>query len=134
MRRAGLAIAGAVLAAASLSPVAAGADPTDEFDSCLTRADVDFCEDTFSYVFGDVVVLKATVSPLHEEAVVQLKAPGDDRWKDVDTVTITDAGRMKWRWHTHRPDADQQHPYRLRYRIPGHGTSDTVKAFVLFGE
>jgi hypothetical protein len=134
MRRARVVLAVAILALAGLGPPVAIADPADEFDACLTLGGVDFCDDTFSYVYGNVVVLKATVSPVHEEAVVQRKAPGDDRWENVDTVTITDAGRIKWRWHTHRPDADQQHPYRLRFRIPGHGTSDVVKAFVLFGE
>jgi len=41
---------------------------------------------------------------------------------------------VKWRWHTHRRDADQETPYRFRLRIPGHGKSDVVEAFVLFGE
>lgn len=132
MRRARLILA--VLGFAGLAPIAAAAHPTDEFDACLTRADVDVCDDTFSYLFGDVVVLKATVSPLHDEAVVQRKAPGSDRWENVDTVAINDEGRMKWRWHTHRRDADQGTPYEFRLRIPGHGKSDVVEAFVLFGE
>ena len=134
MSRARPVLAGAVLVFATLAPVAAAADPTDEFDACLTSPDVDFCEDTFSYGYGDVVVLKAMVSPVHDEAVVQRKAPGADRWENVESVSINDAGRMKWRWHTHRRDADQENPYRFRFRIPGHGTSDVVEAFVLFGE
>jgi len=124
----------ALLLLAVLAPAGANAHPTDEFDACLTRADVDICDDTFSYLFGDIVILKATVAPTHDEAVVQRKAPGSDRWENVGTVSINDAGRMKWRWHTHRRDADQQHPCRFRFRIPGHGTSDVVEAFVLFGE
>lgn len=134
MRGARPVLAVRLLALAVVAPTGAAAHPTDEFDACLTRADVDICDDTFSYLFGDVVVLKAAVSPTHDEAVVQRKAPGSDRWENVDTVSINDAGRMKWRWHTHRRDADQEHPYRFRFRIPGHGKSDVVEAFVLFGE
>jgi hypothetical protein len=134
MRRARPSLAAAILVLAVLAPTGAAAHPTDAFDACLTRADVDICDDTFAYLFGDVVVLKATVSPVHGEAVVQRKAPGSDGWENVDTVSINDAGRMKWRWHTHRRDADQETPYQLRFRIPGHGKSDVVEAFVLFGE
>ncbi len=134
MRRAGLVMAVAILALAALPPMNAVAHPTETFDACLTFADRDECEDSFAYLYGDVVVMKATVSPVHDEVVVQRKAPGADRWENVEAVSINDAGRMKWRWHTHRPDADQLHPYRLRFRIPGHGTTDVVEAFVLFGE
>ena len=132
MRGARLALAGAVLAV--LVPSAAAAHPTDLFDACLTRSEVDLCDDTFSYVFGDTVILKGTVSPVHGEAVVLMKAPGDDRFRGVATVAISDAGRMKWRGHTRRRDAVQNEPYLLRFKIPGHGKSDVVEAFVLFGE
>lgn len=132
MRAARIALAGAVLVA--LVPSAAAAHPTDQFDACLTRSDVDFCDDTFSYVFGDTVMLKGTVSPAHAEAVVLMKAPGEDRFHREDSVAISDAGRMKWRWETRRRDAVQDEPYLLRFKIPGHGKSDVVEAFVLFGE
>ena len=132
MRRARLVLAGAVLAA--LIPSAAAAHPTDLFDACLTRSDVDFCDDTFSYIFGDTVILKGTVSPVHGEAVVLMKAPGEDRFRREDAVAVSDAGRMKWRWQTRRRDAVQDEPYLLRFKIPGHGKSDVVEAFVLFGE
>ena len=132
MRGARIALAGAVLVA--LVPSAAAAHPTDLFDACLTRSDVDFCDDTFSYVFGDTVILKGTVSPAHAEAVVLMKAPGEDRFVREDTVAISDAGRMKWRWQTRRRDAVQDEPYLLRFKVPGHGKSDVVEAFVLFGE
>jgi hypothetical protein len=80
------------------------------------------------------VILKGTVSPAHAEAVVLMKAPGEDRFVREDTVAISDAGRMKWRWQTRRRDAVQDEPYLLRFKIPGHGKSDVVEAFVLFGE
>jgi hypothetical protein len=41
---------------------------------------------------------------------------------------------MVFRWHTHRHDGDQLRPYRMKFRIPGHGVSDVVRAYVLFGE
>lgn len=123
-----------VAVSAGLTAPAAAAHPTDAFDACLTRSGTDICDDTFSYVFGDTVILKGTVSPVHEEAFVVMKAPGDDRFRREDTVSISDAGRMKWRWHTRRGDAVQDEPYLLRFKIPGHGRSDVVEAFVLFGE
>jgi hypothetical protein len=116
------------------TPAIAAAHPAGSFDACLTRADVDFCDDIFSYIFGDTVVLKGTVAEVHDEALVLRKVPGDDRWRRVDTVAISSAGRMTWRWHTHRRDAVQDAPTLLRFRIPGHGQSDVVQAFVLFGE
>ena len=129
MRRVALALALAV----ALAPAIAAADPVD-IDACLTRADVDICDNTFSYLYGDTVILKGTASSAHDEAVVQRKAPGSDTWERVATVSISDTGRMKWRWRTRRSDAVQDAPYLLRFRIPGHGRSDTVEAFVLFGE
>lgn len=119
---------------AVFSPTVSSAHPTDTFDACVTRSDVDFCDDTFSYVYGDTVVLKATVSPNHDEAIVLRKAPGAARWERVEAVPISAAGVIRWRWHTHRPDAVQDAPYLLRFHIPGHGHSDVVEAFVLFGE
>jgi len=132
MRRTALALGLAVTVA--LAPTTAGAHGTGTFDACLTRADVSICDDTFSYLYGDTVILKGTVARRHDEAIVQRKAPGSDAWDRVGTVSISDAGRMKWRWHTRRADAVQDAPYLLRFRVPGHGKSDTVEAFVLFGE
>ena len=132
MRRTAVALVLAVTVA--LVPATAGAHDTGTFDACLTRADVSICDDTFSYLYGDTVILKGTVARHHDEAVVQRKAPGSDTWERVGTVSISDAGRMKWRWRTRRADAVQNAPYLLRFRVPGHGRSDTVEAFVLFGE
>jgi hypothetical protein len=126
------ALASSILVASILGPVAV-AHPTDTFDACLTRADVDVCDDTFSYVYGDTVVLRAEVSPVHDEAFVLRKAPYG-RWERVDVVAISEDGGLRWRWRTHRRDAVQDAPYLLRFRIPGHGRSDAVEAFVLFGE
>ncbi len=120
--------------ALSTVPAVAGAHPTEQFDACLTRSDVDFCDDIFSYLIGDTVVLRGTVSPDHAYALVLVKAPHTDRWERWERVAISDEGLMTFRWHTHRPDGNQRRPYQMRFRIPGHGQSDVVRAFVLFGE
>jgi hypothetical protein len=119
--------------AAALVPAASGANEAD-IDACLTRADVDICDDTFSYLYGDTVILRGRVSPVHAEAVVLRKTPGEDTWERMGTVPISDTGKTKWRWRTRYRDAVQDAPYLLRFKIPGHGKSDAVEAYVLFGE
>jgi hypothetical protein len=134
MRRARFAVGLAFLAVGALIPSTAAAHPAGAFDACVTQAGFGECGDTFSYLYGDTVILRGTVASVHDEAIVLRKAPGSNRWERVDTVAITDAGRMIWRWRTHRHDAVQDAPYLLRFTIPGHGRSDVVEAYVLFGE
>ena len=123
-----------VALAAALVPAPAAAGDV-EVDACLTRADVDICDDTFSYLYGDTVILKGRVTPAgSSEAVVLRKTPGEDTWERMGTVPVSDTGRMKWRWRTRYRDAVQDAPYLLRFRIPGHGKSEAVEAYVLFGE
>jgi hypothetical protein len=131
MRRVSFVTVVLVVAVGLLAPSAA-AVPT--IDACLTRADIDICDDTFSYLYGDTVILRGTVAPGPAEAVVLRQAPHSDVWERVGTVPVSDTGRMKWRWRTRRSDAVQDAPYLLRFRIPGTGKSETVEAFVLFGE
>lgn len=133
MRHIRFALAFITVLAFGATPVAA-AHPTEEFDACLTRADVDFCEDTFSYLIRDTVVLRGSVSPDHAFALVLVRPPRADRFQRWDRVPIAEDGSIVFRWHTHRPDGDQLRPYRMKFRIPGHGESDVVRAFVLFGE
>jgi hypothetical protein len=114
-------------------PLVAVAHPTEEFDACLTSPSADVCDDIFSYLIGDTVVLRGSVSPDHAYALVLVRPPGTDRWQRWGRVPI-DEGQMVFRWHTHRHDGDQLHPYRMMFRIPGHGESDVVRAYVLFGE
>lgn len=132
MRRTAVALVLAVTVA--LVPATAGAHDTGTFDACLTLVDVDICDDTFSYLYGDTVILRGSASRHHAEAIVLRMAPGSDRWERAGVVPISDANRMTWRWHTRRRDAVQDEPYLLRFRIPGHGRSDVVQAWVLFGE
>jgi hypothetical protein len=119
--------------AAAAAPTGTAAHPTGAFDACLTARGADFCEDTFSYLYGDTVVLRGTVATDHVRALVLVRPPRSDRWQRWGSVPIDD-GRMTFRWHTHRPDANQLRPYRMRFQVRGHGQSDVVKAYVLFGE
>ena len=120
------------IAAVVITAPAAVAHPTSTFDACLRPPAKGACGDNVSYVYRDTVVLRGRVVPDHANAIVLRRAPGD-RWRRVGRVPISD-GEMVWRWHTHRPDAVQDAPYRLRFAIPGHGRSDVVLAWVLFGE
>jgi hypothetical protein len=132
MRRTGLVLA-LMLTLATVGAAPAAAHPTEEFDACLTARGAGFCDDIFSYLYGDTVVLRGTVSPDHARALVLVRPPRTDEWQRWGSVPIED-GRMVFRWRTHRPDADQLRPYRMRFEVPGHGLSDIVKAYVLFGE
>jgi hypothetical protein len=120
-----------VVIVATTATIALG-HPTTTFDACLRRPVAGACGDNVTYVYRDTVVLRGEVEPDHTSALVLRRAPGG-RWQRVDRVPVTD-GEMVWRWHTHRPDAVQDAPYRLRFAIPGHGRSDVVLAWVLFGE
>lgn len=113
------------------APTALG-HPTTTFDACLRPPVAGECGDNVSYVYRDTVVLRGQVEPDHASAIVLRRAPGE-RWRRAGRVAVTD-GELVWRWHTHRPDAVQDAPYRLRFVIPGHGRSDVVLAWVLFGE
>lgn len=115
-------------------PLVASGHPTEEFDACLTSPSADFCDDIFSYLIGDTVVLRGTVSPDHAYALVLVRPPRTDRWQRWGRVAVSDDGSMVFRWHTHRHDGDQLRPYRMKFRILGHGESDVVRAYVLFGE
>jgi hypothetical protein len=128
-----LAALGVALAIGAV-PSVADAHPTDDFDACLTAPSADLCDDIFSYLVGDTVVLRGTVVPGHAHALVLVRPPRTDRWQRWGRVPISDEGTMVIRWHTHRHDGDQLRPYRMKFRIPGHGMSDVVRAYVLFGE
>lgn len=134
MRHVRFAVAFVVALALGSSPAVASAHPTDEFDACLTSPSTDLCDDIFSYLVGDTVVLRGYVSPDHSYALVLVRPPRTDRWQRWGRVAISDEGWMVFRWHTHRHDGDQLRPYRMKLRIPGHGESDVVRAYVLFGE
>ena len=113
------------------------AHPTRSFDACAAyQRHGGICDDTATYTFGDRVFLRARVEPEHRshDAVVSFLRPGADEWRRGVSVDISEAGRMRWSFRSDKEDADQTEPWRFRFRIPGHGASDAVTVFILFGE
>ncbi|HEX5148049.1 MAG TPA: hypothetical protein VFW02_03130 [Candidatus Limnocylindrales bacterium] len=130
---AALTVAGSTLV---LSTPAFGHEPRS-FDACAAyRQHGGPCEDIATYLYGDRVILRATVGPPHPhlEANVLYLRPGAERWRRGVTVPISDTGRMRWSFRSVRADADQTEPWLFRFRIAGHGRSDVVETFILFGE
>ena len=134
--KAGLvAIASAIVLTAT--PVAT-AHPTHSFDACgANRRHGGACYDNgATYLYGDTVFLRGKVSPPHSRftAGVWRQRPGSHHWRRVDSVPISDTGRMRWSWRTTRDDADQSDPYHFQFRIHGHGHSGSIPIWVIFGE
>jgi hypothetical protein len=121
------------LLALSLAQPAAAHDAT-RFRACTVSGGCSRIGAAFLY--GDTVVIRAKVRPPHAGYVASVlrRAPRSDRWVRVARVTVSDSGRMRYRWRTEREDAVQDRPYRFRFRIQGHGTSNSTEAYVLFGE
>jgi hypothetical protein len=116
----------------------AAAHPTRDFHACAAynRAG-HFCEERgVAYTYGRTVRLRGHAQPSHtwQVALVVRRNPYSSRWRVVDEVPISDSGRMRWSWRTTMDDAVQRRPYEFRFRIPGHGLSNPVEAYVLFGE
>lgn len=80
--------------------------------------------------------LRGKVSPAHagKMAGVWRRKPHGNTWKKVDTAEISEQGRIRWSWETTEDDAVQDAPYRFQFRIPDHGRSNRVLAWVIFGE
>lgn len=113
------------------------AHPTRSFDACAAhQRQGGSCDDTASYTFGDRVFLRARVQPAHEshDAFVTFLRPGAAEWRRGVSVHISETGRMRWSFFSEKEDADQTEPWRFRFRIPGHGASDALNVFILFGE
>ena len=111
--------------------VPAGAHTPERFDSCAAhRRHGGTCEEIGTYVFGDRVFLRARVVPFHAglEARVMFLRPGAKEWRGGVLVPISDTGRMRWDFRPDKGDADQQQPWRFRFRIAHHGRSDTASS------
>ena len=89
-----------------------------------------------TYGYGMTVVLRGRVNPAHADlrASVLRRNPYSSKWRRVATVPIAAGGRMRYSWHTTYEDAVQHRPYWFRFNIPGHGKSNDVQAWVIFGE
>ena len=119
-----------------LLPLEATAHPAREFRACARLAPGDCLERGAAFVYGDTAVIRGRVAPPHSEfeAKVLRRDPDRSRWRVVDTVPVTRRGKMFHLWDTRRSDAVQDEPYLFRFRIRGHGLSNTTEAFILFGE
>ena len=82
------------------------------------------------------VFLRGEVKPKHSryEARVLRQDPGSSAWHKVAEVPIGAQGKMKWTWRVKEADVDYGGPYRLKFKIPGHGKSNAVKTWVIYGE
>jgi hypothetical protein len=133
MRR-GLGVLVVVLSVLSMAQ-AASAHDTTSFRACtVSRGGCGTIGSAFLY--GDTVIVRGQVRPPHAgyTARVLRRDPRSDGWVKVAEVTVSESGTMRYRWRTEYEDADQRRPYLFRFKIPGHGTSNTTEAYVLFGE
>ena len=121
-----------VVVAASAAPVAA-AHPATGFDACVTvrGASGEGCRNEVEAGRGTNLVFKAVVQPSHDRKVARgwLLRPHSRSWEKVTLVDARD-GRMRWRWVPRKGDIYNYTPWRFRFVIPGHGSSDTVKVRV----
>jgi hypothetical protein len=127
----------AVVGLALVLPGVVAAHPTRVFDSCSYNTYTNRCVDNNTYLYGDTVYMRATVKPAHasQEANLLQQNPRSHNWRTVGRhIPISDAGKMRWSWDTTIDDANQNHPYHFRFRIPGHGTSDVTEVWIIFGE
>lgn len=123
-----------VLVALPLTRVALAHDARS-FKACTVSAGECFSIGAAFY-YGDKVVVRGKVKPPHAGAVAKVlrRDPHTTGWARVGTVTVPDTGRMRFAWRTRYEDAVQDAPYLFRFKIPGHGRSNTTEAYVLFGE
>lgn len=132
MRRMALFVA-ACIALAMAAP--ATADEPDSFTACGKDSRNGECTTSVSVAYGETVYLKGKVAPSHADlraAVWHQDIYGD--WSQVDTVAISDKGRMKYAWHTTQADGGQENPHHWQFRIKDHGKSNKVKVLVWLGE
>lgn len=116
-------------------PSAVGHEPRS-FEACTVQEPGSCMSIGAAFIYGDRVVVRGKVRPTHAGRVARVlrRDPHSTDWNVVATVTVSDRGRMRFVWETTRDDAVQDAPYLFRFRIPGHGRSNTTEAFVLFGE
>lgn len=75
---------------------------------------------------------KGTVRPRHagHTAEVWRRHPDGVHWRKIDEVIVGKGGRMTWPWHTLPVHEDPDDPWRVRFVIPDHGTSNIVRLYV----
>ena len=131
-------VVGAIVALSAVASVTPSlAHPATSFEACAAyRHSSPTCTDNASYLYGQTVFLRAKVTPTHagSMAAVLRRDPRSNVWMRVDAVRVSEFGKMRFEWKTTRADADQQDPYLFRFKITGHGSSNKVRTWVLFGE
>lgn len=122
----------AVAFALAALAVPAAANVPESFIACVGPVQSEYCSSGDTYLAGDDLWFKGKVKPAHagKTATAQMKEPGDDTWTDVATDTISAAGKMRWTWRTDATDANTS-PYRLRWKVAGHGNSDVATVLLI---
>lgn len=94
------------------------------------------CQMPASYTYGDSVYLRGGTVQSEPGLSVSVwrRDPHERPWHRVGTTPVRPNGTIRWRWRTNRKDAVQDAPYRFQLRLPGPSRSNTVRAWVLFGE
>ena len=124
----------AVLLAAALllPPPIASAHLARSFDACIGYYPPEgLCRDTAEYLVGDHPHMRATIEPAHSDLRAALwRGVPHHPWAKLATVAINEQGRMAYEWTPQPGDARLYHPYRFRFVIHGHGSSDVVRLWV----
>lgn len=115
----------------------ASAHPSGSFTACVAYKQVGgYCGETATYTpwAPDTVFLRGRV-PSHGGATASVlrKGPGTT-WKKVDSVEVKGSGVVRWGWRLEESDVNYNGPYSLRFKIPSHGKSEVVEAWVIYGE
>ncbi len=137
MRPSRTAIIAIALTASMFGPWPAAANVPTEFTACVAPDQVsDHCtKKGDDYLAGSSLYFRGEVTPAHSEftAKVLRRKPGGSVWRKVATVDISATGRMGWTWDTRLRDGAIG-PYKVMFRIPGHGKSAVVSVGVIVGE
>jgi hypothetical protein len=128
MKRIGLVVLALVLVGTSVQ-IASG-HATRRFRAC-TRSRGTCVQFGAEIAWGNTVVLKGKVRPRHSGTLADVlrRKPHGHVWREVAEVSVSDAGRMRYRWLTIHDDA-RADPYVFKFRIRGHGRSDATEASV----
>ena len=127
-----LLVAVLLVAVLLVPPPIASAHLARSFDACIgIYPPGGLCTDSHDSLVGDHPSIRATVEPAHANlrAALWRRVPHDP-WAKLTTVAISEQGRMVYEWTPQPGDARTHHPYRFRFVIHGHGTSDIVRLWV----
>ncbi|MGZ8629420.1 MAG: hypothetical protein ACXWZF_00425 [Actinomycetota bacterium] len=125
-----------LLASIGVAAQPTAAHPATRFKACTRHLPGMCMRIGAAFDYGGTVVVKGKVRPVHAgfRADVLRRKPHGSIWRKVAEVRVSDAGTMRYRWRTSIDDVVQDAPYRFKFRIRGHATSNATEAYVLFGE